>query len=248
MTYGCMGLVLLGPWLWLAQDSPQQTSLITRPTQSSNSFLATSSSADSWNGIKDAPWLDFAQSRGAWGMLLAHCARNWGLYTMLAWLPTFYAEQYGLGVRDSAWLSVMPSVAGAAGGFLAGSLADRIVRNLRDPTDEQSVTFVRKVFQSVGLLGPAVVLASLAYHIPDQAWTAQLFFMAAVGLQSFNAGGFEAANQDKAGPKWAGMLYSVTSLPAVMCKFLSYGTGIVSFLKSCRLTSCHSVSIACHCM
>jgi hypothetical protein len=96
-------------------------------------------------------------------------------------------------------------------------MADNILRSMRNKTDA-SVTTVRKVFQSIGLLGPAAVLASMALNIPEEAWVAQLFFMAAVGLQSFNAGGFEAANQDLAGPKWTGMLYAVTSLPAVMCK------------------------------
>lgn len=34
--------------------------------------------------------------------------------------------------------------------------------------------------------------------------------------RAFNAAGFEAGNQEKAGPKWSGLLYSVTSLPAVI--------------------------------
>jgi MFS transporter, ACS family, solute carrier family 17 (sodium-dependent inorganic phosphate cotransporter), other len=219
-TYGWLGLLLLGPWLLLAKDAPaSQTSLATSvPTYSgAPQVLPVEGPLENF---RNAPWKDFASSKGAWGMLLAHSARNWGLYTMLAWLPTFYSEQYDMGVRDSAWLSVMPSVAGAAGGFLAGALADNILRSMRNKTDA-SVTTVRKVFQSIGLLGPAAVLASMALNIPEEAWVAQLFFMAAVGLQSFNAGGFEAANQDLAGPKWTGMLYSVTSLPAVMRK-LSY--------------------------
>jgi MFS transporter, ACS family, solute carrier family 17 (sodium-dependent inorganic phosphate cotransporter), other len=216
-TYGWLGLLLLGPWLLLAKDGPvSQTSLAaSAPTYSDvPQELPVEGPLENF---RNAPWKDFASSKGAWGMLLAHSARNWGLYTMLAWLPTFYSEQYDMGVRDSAWLSVMPSVAGAAGGFLAGASADSILRSMQNKTDE-SVTTLRKVFQSIGLLGPAAVLASMALNIPEEAWVAQLFFMAAVGLQSFNAGGFEAANQDLAGPKWTGMLYSVTSLPAVMCK------------------------------
>ena len=77
---------------------------------------------------------------------------------------------------------------------------------------------MRKAFQAIGLFGPAVALGSLAFFTPDDAGVAQFYLTAAVGLQSFNSAGFEAGAQDKAGPKWAGMLYSVTSLPAVMRK------------------------------
>ena len=234
---GAMGLVLLGPWLLWAQDAPQTSELIAPPNSvvastnknnmrwtldsdvNNNTFVdstkpMTLSWGDALRSYQNAPWMGFIQSKGAWGMLLAHCAKNWGLYTSLSWTPTFYAEQYGIGVRDSAWLSVMPSVAGAAGGLLAGALADASLS--QSQVTDATRTRVRKIFQAVGLLGPAVALASLAHSVPEHAWVAQLFLMAAVGLQSFNAGGFEAGTQDKAGPKWSGMLYSVTSLPSVM--------------------------------
>jgi ACS family sodium-dependent inorganic phosphate cotransporter len=234
-VFGALGLVLLGPWLLWAQDAPKPTESMLLPNVAGkntfpvalgnngislgNSVQSTTLSwGDALQSYRNAPWQGFFQSKGTWGMLLAHCAKNWGLYTSLSWTPTFYAEQYDIGVRDSAWLSVMPSVAGAVGGLLAGALADATLRNsslLLQVTDE-SRTKVRKIFQAVGLLGPAAALASLAYNVPEQAWVAQLFLMAAVGLQSFNAGGFEAGTQDKAGPIWSGMLYSVTSLPSVM--------------------------------
>lgn len=143
-----------------------------------------------------------------------------GLYNTLAWTPTFYAEQYGIGVRDSAWLSVLPSVAGAAGGILAGNLADAFLRRHQESNngviDERVLTNIRKTFQGIALYGPAVALGALWWHLPEDPVVAQTFLMAAVGLQAFTSAGFDAGNQEKAGPKWAGLLYSVTSLPAVI--------------------------------
>lgn len=227
-VYGWGGLLLLGPWIWLAKDAPtpveprrNQKSVdplnTVEPSRSEKSVVPLSKSSldTALQTFKDAPWKEFIQSKGAWGMLLAHSSKNWGLYTSLAWTPTFYAEQYGIGVSESAWLSVLPSLAGCLGGFVAGALADSTLRNMNDISVE-STTQVRKMFQAVGLLGPAVALGSLAWNIPEEAWVAQLFLMVAVGLQAFNAGGFEAGTQDKAGPKWIGMLYSITSLPAVI--------------------------------
>jgi hypothetical protein len=41
-------------------------------------------------------------------MFLAHAANNWGLYNNLSWTPTFYAEQYGLNVQESAFCWLFP--------------------------------------------------------------------------------------------------------------------------------------------
>jgi ACS family sodium-dependent inorganic phosphate cotransporter len=159
-------------------------------------------------------------------MLLAHCSKNWSLYNSLAWTPTFYSEQYEIGVRDSAFLSILPSIAAIIGGLLAGNVADAIIRKM-EPSEER-LSLIRKVFQSIGLYGPALALGVLALHIPEDPTVAQAFLTVSVGLSSFNAAGFEAGNQEKAGPKWAGLLYSVTSLPAVLVgTFGVYFTGQV---------------------
>ena len=235
--YGSFGLLLLIPWLLFAKDEPTTTNAIvatsairmksdpttvqtTNIRNNDSTATTTTITATSWDealqSYKNAPWKQFLTSKGVWGMLLAHCAKNWGLYTSLSWTPTFYAEQYNIGVRDSAWLSVVPSIAGALGGFIAGTLADNTMKNMSASMSHETTTLIRKMFQAVGLLGPAMALAALAYQTPDEAWVAQLYLMVAVGLQSFNAGGFEAGTQDKAGPRWTGMLYSVTSLPSVI--------------------------------
>lgn len=237
--YGAMGLLLLVPWLLLTQESGEneniQQQLIQQPSRTKaatvdgDTAMITSARQEetaisplnkAFDVLKEAPWKDLATSKGAWAMLLAHSAKNWGLYNSLAWTPTFYAEQYGIGVKDSAWLSLGPSIVGALGGFMAGFAADKVVRDMQQPSDIAARTRIRKIFQSIGLLGPAVALGTLAWKLPEEAWTAQIFLSASFGLQAFNAGGYEAANQEKAGTKWAGLLYSVTSLPAVLA-----GTG-----------------------
>ena len=165
--------------------------------------------------LLSAPWKEFKESRGVWAMFLAHAANNWGLYNNLSWTPTFYSEQYGLNVKESAFLLVVPSVAGAIGGLSSGKIADSVIQNLESVTNDD-ITRVRRIFQGLALLGPAACLTVLASNIPEEPWVAQSLFAAAVGLQSFNAAGYGAANQEKAGAKWTGLLYSITSLPSVM--------------------------------
>jgi ACS family sodium-dependent inorganic phosphate cotransporter len=224
--YGGAGVLYLVPWLLLAQDSPSmevKSPKKSRLDESETSFGMTLSNAK--ETIAAAPWKAFVSSKGVWAMFLAHAANNWGLYNNLSWTPTFYSEQYGLNVKESALLLVVPSIAGAIGGLSAGTIADSVIQNLEDPTDE-AITNIRKVFQGTALFGPSICLGTLAYTMPEDPAVAQILLSLAVGLQSFNAAGYGAANQEKAGEKWTGLLYGITSLPSVMIgTFAVYLTG-----------------------
>ena len=222
--YGAIGLLWLVPWLALARDTPMISLVPSQnidneayPMGDRSAELESSSNTDAFEEgmsvIREAPWKELRSSKAVWAMALAHGANNWGLYINLSWTPTFYTEQYGLSVRDSALLSILPSIAGAAGGLFAGSLADLVIERYGDGGDE-SRTNVRKLFQSISLLGPAACLLTLANDIPSAPAASQLLLTGAVGLQAFNAAGYGAATQEKAS-KWSGLLYSVTSLPGV---------------------------------
>eukprot|EP00559_Dactyliosolen_fragilissimus_P001035 CAMPEP_0184860518 /NCGR_PEP_ID=MMETSP0580-20130426/5400_1 /TAXON_ID=1118495 /ORGANISM="Dactyliosolen fragilissimus" /LENGTH=139 /DNA_ID=CAMNT_0027357655 /DNA_START=156 /DNA_END=575 /DNA_ORIENTATION=- len=89
-------------------------------------------------------------------------------------------------------------------------------------------TNVRKVFQGIAQFGPGVCLLALAQNIPEQPLAAQSLLTVAIGLQQFNVAGFSAAAQEKAGEKWSGLLYSLTSIPGVMFgSFGVYLTGLI---------------------
>jgi MFS family permease len=226
--YGGAGLLCLIPWLALAKDSPESIQPQIEATKISSEDMTKNPSLpfeDAKNILASAPWKDFAKSKGVWAMFLAHAANNWGLYNNLSWTPTFYSEQYGLNVKESALLLVIPSIVGAIGGLSAAFIADKVIQDLDETTDE-AVTRVRKLFQGIALLGPALCLATLSYSMPEDPFVAQSLLTATVGMQSFNAAGYGAANQEKAGQQWTGLLYSITSLPSVMVgTFAVYLTG-----------------------
>lgn len=81
-VYGAFGMVLLLPWLFLAKDDPvpsDKTLTLAANVVEDTPFLkeAPNKLRDAVQLFKDAPWLEFARSKGAWAMLLAHCSRNW---------------------------------------------------------------------------------------------------------------------------------------------------------------------------
>ena len=231
-VYGSVGALWIIPWWIFARDSPAVASLeksgnaekrLMNANEEGDAAAALLGNKEitAWEEavtvFKDAPWKDMLASKATWGMTMAHAANNWGLYNTLSWTPTFYAEQYGLNVKESAFLSILPSVAGAVGGLFAGYAADKVLESFVDDDDDvEKITLVRKGFQALALLGPAACLFILASHIPEDPVTAQFLLTGTVGLQAFNAAGYSAAPQEKAGEKWAGLLYSITSLPGVV--------------------------------
>lgn len=223
--YGGGGLLFLVPWLALAKDSPGET-IISDLEEDVNEQKSLSSAVENAKSVVTAaPWKAFYESNGVRAMFFAHAANNWGLYNNLSWTPTFYAEQYGLNVNESAILLIVPSIVGALGGLSSGFLADKMITNLEVSSDDE-VTRIRKLFQGIALFGPSLCLAILSTNIPEEPWVAQLLLAGTVGMQSFNAAGYGAANQEKAGEKWTGLLYSITSLPSVMIgTFAVYLTG-----------------------
>ncbi len=81
--------------------------------------------------------------------------------TAISWMPRFYNSQFGLDVRSSSFLSVLPWVAMALGTNLSGWVADWLINRKLLTT-----TKTRKLLQLLGSVGPAVCLMYLAWAAP----------------------------------------------------------------------------------
>ncbi|GFH53779.1 hypothetical protein CTEN210_10255 [Chaetoceros tenuissimus] len=233
--YGAIGALWLVPWWLLARDRPVVEEINTDGTISKRKMVVeqklidengeeavgiTSGTITSWEDatsvFQDAPWKAILTSKATWAVIIAHAANNWGLYTFLSWTPTFYTQQYGLNVKESAFLSILPSIAGAVSGLSAGFAADKIIERFVEDDNIDKRTLVRKAFQGLALIGPAACLFTLSSNIPENPATAQFLLTGAVGLQAFNSAGYGSAPQEKAGDQWSGLLYSITTLPGVV--------------------------------
>jgi hypothetical protein len=79
-------------------------------------------------------------------------------FLVFLWIPSYYNENYGVDVKQSALLSIFPwccaIVATMTGGAIADALSTREVLPL---------THVRKIMQGIGSFGPAGCLFYLAW-------------------------------------------------------------------------------------
>lgn len=137
-----------------------------------------------------------------WALIINHFCTNWGFYVMLAWLPSYFNQALGVSIREVGNYSVLPYVAMFITGNLGGWLSDRMIQN------GWSVTAVRKIIQTIGLVGPAIAFFLVGYvETPLQGvavMTAALFF------GGFALAGFAVNHLDIA-PRYAGTLLGVTN-------------------------------------
>ena len=62
-------------------------------------------------GEAGPPWRKFAASRPVWAVVVTHFCFNYGYYTLLAWLPSYFEGALGASLTASSTLSLLPYVA-----------------------------------------------------------------------------------------------------------------------------------------
>ncbi|KAJ9517243.1 hypothetical protein QJQ45_009152 [Haematococcus lacustris] len=174
------------------------------------------------------------------GPVFAHFCFNWGYYTLLAWLPSYFELALGLNVEKSSILTLIPYLAMTAMMPLVGPVADNMVDR------GVPLTTVRKVCQGIAFVGPAVCMVGCALLTPSAsavtAGAAASSAAVAAGLQAIPTAGVPVAalvglmslafalsawsraglycNHQDLSPKYAGTLLGITNtagaLPGVL--------------------------------
>jgi ACS family sodium-dependent inorganic phosphate cotransporter len=106
------------------------------------------------------PWGDFLRSPPVWAVTVAHFCFNWGYYTLLAWLPSYFELALGVSVQSSSLFTLVPYVAMTAMTPLVGPIADGWVKR------GMSLTRVRKLCQGIAFVGPAACMLACAALTP----------------------------------------------------------------------------------
>ena len=106
------------------------------------------------------PWSKFLASPAVWAVVVTHFCFNYGYYTLLAWLPSYFEGALAMDLGLSSALSLLPYVAMVAMTPVVGPVADALV------TAGRSVTFVRKLAQGIAFVGPAACMLALALLTP----------------------------------------------------------------------------------
>ena len=142
-----------------------------------------------------------------WAIIVSHFASNWGLYVLLAWLPTYFKSTFGVSLASAGVLSAAPWLVNFVAANFAGAQADRMLRNGR------SAGYVRKLMQTIALGGSAVFLLLLTQATTPLA--AVLIMCGATGTAACAMSGF-APNCFDIAPKYADVIWGISNTFATL--------------------------------
>eukprot|EP01018_Ginkgo_biloba_P034255 Gb_13176 [translate_table: standard] len=152
-----------------------------------------------------------------WAIIVANAMHNWGYFIILSWMPTYFNTIYGVNLKQAAWFSAIPWAMMAALGYVAGASSDFLVQS------GFTVTFVRKIMQSIGFLGPG--LALLGLNAAQNPSVASAWLTAAVGLSAFSQAGF-LVNLQEIAPEYGGVLHGMSNTAGTLAAIIgTVGTG-----------------------
>jgi ACS family sodium-dependent inorganic phosphate cotransporter len=196
-SFGALGLLWAISWFTLISNDASHHPTITVAEKE----LLRESVAQPRDSV-EVPWNQLLTHSAVWALIVNHFCSNWSLYMLLAWLPSYFKNAHGLTIASAGLYSAAPWLTMFIMVNAAAWVADAMVRR------GVGLTIVRKVMQSVGLLGSAAFL--LVMHNAHSASGALLLMCGALGALAFTWSGFLPNHLDIA-PRYADVLMGLTN-------------------------------------
>jgi len=166
------------------------------------------------------PYGQFMTSAPVWAIITAHFCHNWGYYTMLAWLPSYFEMLFDANATMAGQTALIPNLAMVAMIPLVGQAADSLQNR------GYSTTTVRKLAQGAAFLLPALCMLTCAAVTPSGGLFALGSGKPIVGILSvsfamsaWSRAGLYCNHQDLS-PKYAAPLLGITNtagaLPGIL--------------------------------
>jgi MFS transporter, ACS family, solute carrier family 17 (sodium-dependent inorganic phosphate cotransporter), other len=184
-------------------------------------------------GFKKVPWKLLLSKGPVWAIFINHFCTNWTVYMLISWLPSYFSKVQGLSTTSAGIHSAAPWLTTFVMMNVAGWIADTMLQH------GLSVTFVRKLMQSVGLLGSAVFL--ILVQDASTAFMAMLLLCGALGLNAFTYAGF-APNALEIAPRYAGIVAGISNTIATIPGII--GVVITGFLVDLTGTYASAFTLA----
>ena len=127
------------------------------------------------------PWRSIFTSVPFIALLASECGNSWGLSTLLKYTPRYMKDVQGIDMKTNGLLSGLPFAFRYFGAVILSAIADIILTKRL-----MSTTNVRRLFNSIAMIGPSVALIMIAFVPPGlQSSTTYIVVLLCVG-QFFN--------------------------------------------------------------
>lgn len=209
--FGVIGVVWAIAWIPWSYNDPRQHPRIT-PAE-----LELLEDGRSSNGTPGTiPWRRLTAQPAVWALMVNGFCSAWTLYVLLAWLPSYFRKVHDMNVLSAGLYSAAPWLTMFILINLGGWIADALIRR------QFSVTTVRKIMQTSGLIGSAIfLLVAREMTTPETALTAICLALGAIGLTWSGYG----INSLDIAPRYAdvlsGMTFTAANIPGIVAVFVT---------------------------
>jgi ACS family sodium-dependent inorganic phosphate cotransporter len=197
-VFGAAGIVLAVFWYLVIRDSPAR-----HPGVSDAERQLIAAGADVVSEERTPlPVGKLLRAMPFWALVINHFCSNWILYVLLSWLPSYFRDAQGLNIAKAGLAAAAPWLSMFIMANLSAWIADRMVHG------GVSVSVVRKIMQSAGLLGSSgFLLLTIQASSPGEAI---LLVCGALGALGLTWAGY-APNHLEIAPKHADILIGITN-------------------------------------
>ena len=165
------------------------------------------------NSDKKTPWTNIALSVPFLGICIAHFSFNYMFYNLLTMLPKYLKNVHGYKTSSTGLVSTLPYVFQWLCILMNGPFATWLQKFI-------SPTFSRRMFNSISLVGPGVLMVSISSFKCDTD-TIIIIICASLFLSGFAYAGVHNPNILDLAPNYAGVLFGITNTVANVAGFLA---------------------------
>ena len=204
-TIGSLTLLWALAWQLLVFDSPQHHPRISEAElEYINGELRTTVS----DKTRPVPWLAILTSIPFLGLVITDSGNCVGIITLGSYGSLYLKKMLGVSIKENGVLSGLPMLSRYLGGLVHAAIADYLLKQKAWP-----VVRVRRVFNSICMVGPALAMLALAF-LPTtaQCSTALTVTLITVGM-FFNgalSSGHFSSPSDLA-PNYAGTIFGMSN-------------------------------------
>lgn len=230
-VFGILGVIWFFVWMFIIYDTPRD-----HPTISQEEMYyiesAVGQEQDQLIPKKEGfrtPWRSIFSSVPFWAIAVAHFCGNWGFYTLLTSMPTYFKEVLGVHISENGFISAVPFICNFISIITFGLLADRLRRK-----NQLSTQFVRKLANTMGYLIAAASLIGTSFLRCHQTVLAvSLLSLALVG-SGISQSGYSVNHLDISA-RYAGVLMALTNTVGTLAGIISpYVVGSLTNNKPTR--------------
>lgn len=130
-VFGALGIVWVVAWVALAYNDPLAHPRLSAEERTLLAPLQRPARADATPSV---PWRTLLTLPPVWALIVNHFCSNWGLYMLLAWLPSYFRKAQGFSIEYAGLYSAAPWLIMFLTINLSGWLADALIRRGVDLT------------------------------------------------------------------------------------------------------------------